>query len=1046
MIANIHKFFILLSDNKYFKISLLILTLLVGLATISLATYSFYYKKFLFVQYEQILHKKLNYQIDRINAFLDENKKNTITLTNDPHIIEFISEHKSAKNIQSKENDLYNYLINRQEKLEFKSVSLINNDSTIIFSTNPLLRGVHLNDETFSTTPIYRSFFVASMTLSTDFSDYLFSSLIKQPAFYIAMPLINKEKVLGVLVYQVDEKKLDAIVKDYLDLGETGETVLSLQYRTWSTFITSTRNDPYLRFTVKEISQEETPPFPVDENGTGIKIDYREKNTFATWSFIPRVDWLITVKIDLEEILAPITLLNKYVVLGIVLSLFLLVLSLIYSRHAGKKIAEIIGKMTNCLPAKIRHLEFFLFLLFLCLSILSIYQYKHASFKATEEAQELAISRVKDGIEHINEHLFKIRALADFIAEDLRTERLVSQDIRKRLRREIVETEGLVRITIAYAPFRHDDKRLYAPSITERENGAIEEQMIGDFFDYTDKNENSIKTGWYLSSMESKKPLWLDPSVDPIYNNMKIITYSRPFYFDKNKEEPAGVIAISYKLPLFSEIAQTIGIGETGYSFILSKDQTFLYHPSFASFSGKKTLEEFAHENNSEQLEAIAQEIKKGQPLLRKFSSESIQSSWIYAHPIGISDWVIATVFNSNEIGLAPSIIKAHFFIIIICSSITLLLLLGIICRWYARKPWLSFLVYSNFLLAITLVCLWFTIIKTSQLDSKSEILITNETSVDKFMSKRTKEAIRKNENPPIFIPCGLELYSLQQVSPKDLSFSGYIWHRYHKTMHKDIERLIRIPQASSFNVINKTTIVAGDWTTIRLNVSATIYQELDYAKYPFEKYQIIIPIEHSELEKSVILVPDLMSYISINPYKLPGLDTTFSKNSFNVVKTFFDYTRRVPNSDQGVRSGQEISDYFRLGYNSIMTANLFVPFLYFFLPLIAILIAMFAVLILETRATSSTAMIGTYTGLLFSLVLLHRALYERAPSSGVLYMEYAFLFTYIILILLVVHTVLVQRYVKSDFYLITMLNFFKAVFWPIQLAAWIITTFIIFY
>ena len=86
---------------------------------------------------------------------------------------------------------------------------------------------------------------------------------------------------------------------------------------------------------------------------------------------------------------------------------------------------------------------------------------------------------------------------------------------------------------------------------------------------------------------------------------------------------------------------------------------------------------EFAQEEGNNDLELIAHEIKNNIPILKELTSPSTpDSSWIYTHPISLTGWTIATVFFSNEIGLAPSVLKSYIFNIIICFSITLLLVI----------------------------------------------------------------------------------------------------------------------------------------------------------------------------------------------------------------------------------------------------------------------------------------------------------------------------------------------------------------------------------
>ena len=142
----------------------------------------------------------------------------------------------------------------------------------------------------------------------------------------------------------------------------------------------------------------------------------------------------------------------------------------------------------------------------------------------------------------------------------------------------------------------------------------------------------------------------------------------------------------------------------------------------------------------------------------------------------------------------------------------------------------------------------------------------------------------------------------------------------------------------------------------------------------------------------------------------------------------------------------RKLGEQFRLAFNAVIEADLLAPFIYFFFPLLVMLMSIFGVLFLEQRGTSPYAMIGTFTGLLFALILLHRSLHEAVPSTHTVYLEYSIFYTYIILILLVINSIFIHRFEKLKFYDEKLAPLFKAIFWPLQLTAWIITTLVIFY
>ena len=545
MMAKIMRLIALFFHNKYAEKIVTVLTILLLMATVSIALRSYYLHKTLTPRYEQKLQKKLNEQVARINAFLDESKANADELASDSAILDYQEKIFLKESIlPAEQHSLSSYLSKLQENIGFKSFSLIDNDSTIVFSTDPLLRNVRLNNEIYSTTPLYKSFFGSSMTLTPDFSDIYFSTLIKAPGFYITMPLIRNNKVLGEIAYGIDVEKIAAITRDYLDLGTTGEIVLADQTGPYGIFITPTRNDPFIRFTKKELfvgsGFQLIRRAAQGEAGSGIGLDYREIKVVAIWAFIPRVAWGIVVKIDLQEVLEPLDLNNKYLITFAILTLIFAALTALFHRKTVGLKLSVILKVFERMPVPIRYPEFFLILIFLFLSALSIYKYKHGVSSALKEAQDLAIEDVKAGIAEIETDIGQVRLLANFIVEDLHTERLISEDVRRRLRREIVETEGLVRITIAYAPYKYSDKiRLFAPSIVRKEDGAIIEQQIGELYDYTNKKEGFLETRWYTQASESQKSDWLDPRYRS-HKQRQNNNLFRPFLFPRRRKGPSG--------------------------------------------------------------------------------------------------------------------------------------------------------------------------------------------------------------------------------------------------------------------------------------------------------------------------------------------------------------------------------------------------------------------------------------------------------------------------------------------------------------------------
>jgi len=103
----------------------------------------------------------------------------------------------------------------------------------------------------------------------------------------------------------------------------------------------------------------------------------------------------------------------------------------------------------------------------------------------------------------------------------------------------------------------------------------------------------------------------------------------------------------------------------------------------------------------------------------------------------------------------------------------------------------------------------------------------------------------------------------------------------------------------------------------------------------------------------------------------------------------------------------------------------------------------MFALFSVFSRASESKAepkstsfrTLSAYTGLFFALVILHRTLRSQYQLGKLLYIEYFFFFTYIGILILVLHAGLLQIYRGRANIIMKLFDWFQMFFWPIQLS-----------
>ncbi len=147
------------------------------------------------------------------------------------------------------------------------------------------------------------------------------------------------EKIIGILVYEINMNYVYNLSKDTDGLGQTGEIILAKKDGNKVFYLNPLRADSsaalrqYVSIGDKDVIYMEKSTKGIGSEGSGISRDYREKEVLATWRYIPEVDWGIVVKVDLEEVYAPTYRLAQiFLVAGFIIITISMIVGIIFSR------------------------------------------------------------------------------------------------------------------------------------------------------------------------------------------------------------------------------------------------------------------------------------------------------------------------------------------------------------------------------------------------------------------------------------------------------------------------------------------------------------------------------------------------------------------------------------------------------------------------------------------------------------------------------------------------------------------------------------------
>lgn len=171
--------------------------------------------------------------------------------------------------------------------------------------------------------------------------DYYLPS--KSAAIFAATPLIDNNKVVGVIAIQTTTEQIDQVINDFIGLGDTGETVVAEMTDNGPISVAPLRHIPDSAFKFL-LSAEHTLPIDLainQESGIDYSLDYRNKEVIAAWRYLPVFDWGMVVKIDTDEAFYHVSELNKNsAVLVAIVCISAIVFSIIISSRISNRIIQ----------------------------------------------------------------------------------------------------------------------------------------------------------------------------------------------------------------------------------------------------------------------------------------------------------------------------------------------------------------------------------------------------------------------------------------------------------------------------------------------------------------------------------------------------------------------------------------------------------------------------------------------------------------------------------------------------------------------------------
>ena len=280
-------------------------------------------------------------QADEIERWVFERERDVTLLSRSPEVIQGLVDR--SRNSEPLRDQCLAYT----ESGDYDDAFLIQADGDMVFALHRQdLQGVNLRSPGQRDTEFAKAFDRAATLIDVDMSAFEIFPASGQAVKYIAAPVFQRRKLVGVVLLQANNREITRVVNDYTGLGRTGETVVARLKGREAVFIVPPRHDPQAALK-RHMPLEGRDAIPIlqavqGHRGVGVERDYRGVDALATWRYLPVLNWGIVVKIDVSEALAPIGRLRiLFLTLGVVSPIVVLLIALAVARTISQPIVRL---------------------------------------------------------------------------------------------------------------------------------------------------------------------------------------------------------------------------------------------------------------------------------------------------------------------------------------------------------------------------------------------------------------------------------------------------------------------------------------------------------------------------------------------------------------------------------------------------------------------------------------------------------------------------------------------------------------------------------
>ena len=280
-------------------------------------------------------------------------------------------------------------------------------------------------------------------------------------------------------------------------------------------------------------------------------------------------------------------------------------------------------------------------------SAILAYSYLYSKQMILEETRRSAVNLAKAVANRIDREFRGVEKGPQNLACILESTRSDEKTLLSVMRQMVENNAEIYGMAVAYEPYAFDvTTRTYAPYFCKK-GKAVE------FVQLATPEYNYFQQDWYHIPKELKAPVWSEPYFDEGGGNILMATYSFPLFAESDDGKRSRVKAIltaDVSLEWLTKFVASMGVGRTGYGFVVSANGTFVTYPR-TELIMRESVFSIAEEHNRPDLREFSREmVRRKSGFIDLGTSLGGQDTFLAFARIPSAGWALGAVFPKEEL------------------------------------------------------------------------------------------------------------------------------------------------------------------------------------------------------------------------------------------------------------------------------------------------------------------------------------------------------------------------------------------------------------